>query len=155
MPQVNNVELNFSKHSNTEWNVTVTGDVVFSPSETENYRLEIKLFSKDFVGDDGGSFIPLNLNPSPIYTFVFPIGSPPIFLGSRTYKNISANSGLSLPINETRRVDRTILDEDPGFTWVGNPPFRFPLRHTDEIYAVVTVSQFESSGKSATKTITA
>jgi hypothetical protein len=127
MASVGNVELSISQGSQESTRkVRVSFDLHFAAVDAgKRFRLIMMLFGENLPDDDRGP-----TSPQWLYTFLF---------GNSRHKLLIAEAG-NTRIEETREINRSTLDEDPGFdlirteidTWI-----RFP--HKDEVYAQVTL----------------
>ena len=110
--------------------VTVTSAFEFTHADAGDWKASIKLFGDD-TSEGGGSAL--------IYTFKFGPGQLSIF--KKDYKVIQATPG-TMNISETREIDWTILDEDPGQSVPQNAPPGTPgLPLKDEVFASVSLSR--------------
>lgn len=138
MASVGDVRLNVSQGSvESTRSVTVSCDLHFSTVDAgRRFRLLIMLMGEDKPGDEEGPS-----SPTWLYTFLH---------GNSRHRLLIAEEG-TMHVEETRELDRSTLDEDPGFdlirtdfdTWV-----RFP--HKDEVFAQVTLIPEPCQARSST-----
>ena len=115
--------------------VDVSYKLEFSPSEAgKQFKVAISLFGEDISGDDEPAILTLN-GPQPLYTFSY--GSSPL---KKKFKIITAQAGEQGFTEPSQEVDKEILDEDPGANEKVVQGIVTKIPHTDEIYAVVSVT---------------
>ena len=108
--------------------VTVKSTVEFTQADTGEWKVGINLFGDDTADGNG---TPL------IYTFKF---GNNIFL-QKDFKIIQATPG-EIPIAESREINWTVLDEDPGTKAPQNAPPGSPgVPLKDEVFAKVTLTR--------------
>ena len=143
MAHVKDTKLHISRHDSSKWDVRVTGHIDFAPEDTGQYKLSIQLFGSDKGESESGTADSL------LYTFFFSqkkVGS--IHLAPRAYKVIPAQPGESVEFDETHRIDKSTLDEDPGYVWIYRFGTRIPIPRADEIYAVARLYKDPSVARS-------
>ena len=115
--------------------VDLTYKLVFNASETgKKFKVTINLYGEDLTGDNEPAGLDLQ-GPKALYTFGF--GTAPLI---KKYKLITAQAGEHSVTEPSREVDKTLLNEDPGFTQKIVAGQVVTVQHPDEIYAVVSVS---------------
>jgi hypothetical protein len=147
MASLSNIALSLSNGSvaNTR-NVTITGTIQFDGSEVgKSYRLEIKIFGQDKVGDQLPSTD--SLGDDELYTFSW--GS--LFI-KKPYKQFTVAVAGSQSFTETRAISDDTLDEDSGLQKIGEADIHTPIYspRQDEVYARVSLSGAPISARSAT-----
>jgi hypothetical protein len=116
--------------------VDVSYKLVFSPSEAgKKFKVAINLFGEDIAGDDEPAILTLN-GPQPLYTFSY---ESPLQL-KKKFKIITAQAGEQSFTEPSQEFDKEILDEDPGATQKVVQGVVTKIPHSDEIYAVVSVT---------------
>lgn len=144
MVSLSNISLSISNSEKPNLKkLTVSGITTFDASEIgKNYRLEIKIFGEDKLGDNLPASDPIG--DDQLYTFKW---------GFLSYKQIAVTVAGPQNFSEMRQVSANIIDEDSGSVTlpspdINTPPTHFPLK--DELYAQVSLSATPISDRSPT-----
>ncbi|WP_257461926.1 hypothetical protein [Archangium lipolyticum] len=138
MAEVKNVVLTVTNSANAgKKNVKVDYTLLFDPSEAgKQYQVAISLMGEDTPSDEEPPK-PFVL-PQPLYTFGFGLIPP------QKYTVVTAQAGEQ-SFSETREVDTSVLNEDPGVNIIQTPSGNLKIPHPDEVYAAVNVSRVARS----------
>lgn len=133
MAEVNDVSLCIEPGSNGDKRkVTVSYNLTFAPSEAgKKFKVAIGLVGDDPPGDEEPA--PLFLTAQPFYMFTYG-------LSKNKFTTVTAQAGEQ-SFTETRELDRTTLDEDPGSKSIDVAPgTKIKIPHTDDVYARVSLA---------------
>ncbi|MBN1434640.1 hypothetical protein JW921_07760 [Candidatus Fermentibacterales bacterium] len=144
MAEVSEVSLDIAQGSRDELKrVTVEWRLTFGPQDAgKRFRLLVMLLGEDMPGDDEPPASQGRAASQWLYTFTRADGT--------RHRIVEAVEGTAV-YRESRELDRSVLDEDPGFDLIRREPgdwVRFP--HKDEVYARVTLVEEPCQARSET-----